>query len=465
MDNNNFKICSDYKRINLDFSEIQREKNNPLDKNGYPIYPYILPSSQGSSFTYKISDDWFFKRKLQDGNAPALILSQHHFNKSYNELQGSFDDLAEVICYILAKNIIDKKTNEPIVKVAEYKLATYTDKDDYLLRGCVSKNVCTNPDDKFISMSEILVPCGITGNSINVYMQALEKYCKIKNYIFDYNKVRRNLIKNSYFCWLVANSDNHKNNITFIISKNQEGKIELKVSPLIDNGSAYELSSPYLVTSTQKSRFQELLNNDEFSREDEFGNRFYDFLYYPYMHTAFYLDNDNLILNDTKISDKSFAYEYCIASEMFSDKDLYNDIYEINKQIDIQKMFDEIDMQYGSAIKGAPPLIEWPKYLKEYIIATNEIKNKTLAYVLADYYLYVAFNACIETIDRQKPSNVYNYFKDAMLSLPLQENKEAYDKIFLDIAKSLKIEIDEKKLNELQFKKIDELNKSENQPN
>ena len=84
-----------------------------------------MPSHQGSSFTYKVSDKWFFKRKLQDGGHPHTIFSQHHFSQAYNELYGTFDDLGEVIAYILSKSVIDSKTGEPIVKVPEYRLATY----------------------------------------------------------------------------------------------------------------------------------------------------------------------------------------------------------------------------------------------------------------------------------------------------------------------------------------------------
>ena len=447
----NYFICKDYKRKSFDFNEIQRHKDNPRDSFGYPKYPETLSSSVGSSYTYKLSDDIFFKRKQQDGNGLAqdTILSLHHYNKNYDELCGSLDDLAEVICYVLAKKLINPKTGEPLINVAEYELATFTDKEDILLRGCISKNLCSG-DTSLVSMADILKSTRLNGNSLDVYMQALEKYCAGGKFVTDLEKTRRDLIKNSYFCWKVANSDNHKNNITFLSIKIDENKFMLVVSSLIDNGSAYELSSPYILNSTNKPKFQSLLESDEFSTSDENGNKKFSFPYYPYMHNAFYLD-DSVLLFRNNTAEKSFSYEYCLASEMLSDPELYFEIYEIEKQFNLTAMEEEIDKTYGSP--AFDHAINWPPLLKEFMHATNDVKSRTLACVVADYYLHTAYSSLVEKVDRNNPPPLYDEFKQQMLSLPLLPNKQAYDEAFVTLAKQYNIKIDPTKLEDLKFKK------------
>ena len=443
-----FEICSKYRREDFDFDEIQIDRNNPVDSRGYPTYPVLMPSHQGSSFTYKVSDKWFFKRKLQDGGHPHTIFSQHHFSQAYNELYGTFDDLGEVIAYLLAKSVVDPKTNEPIVKVPEYRLATYKDKEGILLRGCISKNVCDNPDKKLVSMSDIMKFAQVNGNSIDVYMSAIEKYTKGRNCECDLDLVRQTLVKNSYFNWKISNSDNHKNNVMFIIEKLPNGKVKFDVSPLIDNGSAYELSVRYK-NEDDEIRLEQLYSDKDFSAKDENGNSILNFSYYPYMHTAFHLEPSKLLISDTKIGDRNYGYEYSLASEMLEDKELYRQVYEIDKQLDVQSAISAIDEVYGASIKGAPKEINWPPYLKEFMFETNNVKSKILSYVVSDYYLKVAFN---ETIKNSNNAQTFEVFKKEMMQVPLQPSKEAYDEIFVAIAQKYGIDVDKEKLKTLVFK-------------
>jgi len=460
-----FKICPDYKREGFDFCEIQRDKNNPIDSRGYPLYPFVLPSSHGSSYTRKINKDLYFKRKQQDGNNPAAIFSQHHHNKQYNELAGTFDDLAEVICYILAKNIISPKTGEPIIKTAEYALATYTDEEDVLLRGCITKNI-VGENEQLLNMAEIMNATQINAKNMDGYLEALQKYCTSKKWILDIEKVKRDLLKNSYYCWKVANSDNHKNNITFLVKSLPSGERELVVSELIDNGSAYELSSPYHSASNpDKARIEVLLEDDNFSKVNENGERVFDFPYYPYMHTAFHLNNDKVLVQNTKIGDKSFSYEYALAGEMLSDDNLLYDISQIEQQFDIDKMIAEIDELYGSGMRDNPKKLNWPPLLKEYMHATNAIKSKTMSYIVADYYLQTAYKACIEDIDVSRPTELYKFFSDVMHSMPIQESKQAYDLMFLKIAEAYGVKFDVSKLASLKFNKDSAELAYQNQPN
>lgn len=455
-----FKVCSDYKREDLDFAKIQMAEGNPLDKKGYPLYPYLMPSSHGSSFTYKINKDWFFKRKLQDGDAPLNIFSQHHFNQAYNELFGSFDDLGEVIAYFLAKNIIDPKTQKPIIFIPEYRLATFTDKENITFRGCISKNICENNNEELITMATVLKYTNLTGNSIEEYMTALKKYASIKQCNCDFDEVRRTLILQSYFCWKIANSDNHKQNIILIQKRLPNNTFDLYCNGLIDNGSAYELSSPYLLNSDNpEPRFKKLLENPEFSSLDENGNPKFDFAYYPYMHTAFRLNENTLKDKNMSINNKSFSYEYSLASEMLDDNELFRLVYQIDKQLDIQNAIDSINNIYGTENNSAKKSVNWPPFLKEFMFETNNVKSKTLAFIVADYYLTVAYNELIEKGNKENPSKLYQVFREKMLALPLQASKTNYDAEFLKIANSLNINIDESKLESLKFKLDTELSK------
>ena len=462
-----FKVCSDYRRDDLDYAKIQSAEGNPKDKWGVATYPYLIPSSHGSSFTYRVSSDWFFKRKLQDGAAPLDILSQHHFNQAYNELCGTLDDLGEVISYFLVKNVIDPQTGKPFVHVPEYRLATYTDKENITYRGCLSKNICQNPNEKIVTMAEMMTSAGLTGNSIEVYMKALKLYASGKKCKCDFDAMRRSLILNSYVCWKLANSDNHKHNVIVLSRTLPDGTFEIVPAGMIDNGSSYELSSPYTIggVSSEELRLAKLLKDEEFSSVDENGNRVFDFAYYPFMHTAFHLNPEALVDKNTKINGKNFAYEYSLASEMLEDKELFRTIYEFEKQLKIESAIEPINEIYGASVKGAPKTINWPPLLREFMFETNNVKSKTIAYVVADYYLSVAYSATVGKADKENPSKQYAAIAEYMLTLPLQQSKEAYDEIFVKVAENFGVKIDKEKLAKIEFKLKGEMAKPEQQPN
>ncbi len=457
-----FKLCSDYRRDDFDFAEIQTSKNNPVVR-GIPTYPYLMPSNKGTSFTYKLAPDLFFKRKLQDGGISSSFRSS-----SYNELCGTFDDLAEVISYFLAKELIDPQTGKNIVEVPEYRLATFTDKNGTVQRGCVSKNVCKDQNEQLMSMRDILklTSHNQNANSIEDYMKAIENYMKIANIKCDLEAMRRALILKSEYSWLNANSDDTNSNVTVIKRKLQYGSFELIPGGIIDNGSSFEMSSPYLSggTSSGQSYHQDLLLDDSYSSTNPNGERVFDFQSYPRMHTAFHLNPKTLLFSDTKWGSENYAYEYCLACEMLSDKELFRLSYEIKTQLDIEKAIKAVDETYGASIKGAPKSIEWPPLLKDYMRETHKYKKRILSFVVADYYLDAAFNAFIEKSDRKKPSKLYSIFQEKMLGLPLQSSKEAYDERFLNIANLLGIEVDKEKLASLEFKTQEGPAKAEQQP-
>ncbi len=453
MEDNTFKFCSDYRRLDLDFNQIQREQAKQFGEASKQLYPRVMPHTQGSSYTYQISSELFFKRKQQDGNTPREILSQHHYNKAYNELVGSFDDLSEVVCYVLAKNIISPQTGKPIVDVAKYALASYTDSEGFLQRGCVSENVCKAENEELVSMGDILKSQGKTGKvlkTLEVYIAALEEFCQGKKIKGDLAKLKHDLVKGAYFCWKVANSDNHKNNITFIITTNADGAKEIRVSPLIDNSSAYDLSAPYnSATFQEKPRYATLLGDDQYSKTDENGNRVFAFSHYPYMHSAFTFEAEDLLAIGES-NGRQLKFEYALACELLTDPELLDQVFEIEKQFNLHKMFAEIDEAYGSNRKGEIKA-NWPPLLQEFMIETNNYKSKTLARVVADYYFMAATAALGKNVNGNSPA--FLALKETFLKLPLLPSKQGYDEVLCELAENFGVNINAASLAEIKFKR------------
>ncbi len=447
------ELCK-YRREEYDYSDIKfRTLNDPIK------YPKKLNVKEGHSTCYQLSQEWFFKRKQQDGNYYLTnnIHSQHHF--IYNEEVGSFDDLAEVLCYVLAKNMgtrtkYDRNGNPtevPVVDVTEYRLAEYTAEGDELQRGCVSRNI-VKPNETIIKGNAILGylsedPNSLTepDNSLKNYIAALKKYAEISGVELD-NNIVKDLIINSFFCWKVANSDNHSNNIVFIQERTPEGS-KLRVGTLIDNGSAWELSIPLYTTKidgTQESRFKQIyvgLTGDpnitpEQARDVKFERN--PFFY----HNAFTLDAGDLYGNQKFLNGKNLSYEYDLAAYALSSPEIYDAIFKINNNFDLQRAFDEVDAQYR---------LVWPEFMKETISATADYKSRLISQAMADYYCYTAYTQCVSTLDQEDIDQTYLTLSAAMRELPLQPSAEDYSKHFLALAKENGIDIDQQQLAEISF--------------
>ncbi|MBQ9786384.1 MAG: hypothetical protein IJW25_02845, partial [Clostridia bacterium] len=246
---------SKYRRHEFDYGEIKWQAM----QNGQN-YPKALSVDKGHSTLYQFSPDYFFKRKQQDGNHGLHsegygIHSQHHF--VYDEIIGSFDDLAEVMCCKIANklgttqktNYLGQKYEAPVVDTAKYFLAVYKNKDGDEERGCLTENVAKNAHliqgTTFLQNLPCATPTRTPENSLPNYLKALNDYSEKTGIVLDPN-IQRDLVVNSYFCWKVANCDNHCNNITFLQTRNPDGTNVLTVSPIIDNGSAWESAISYI---------------------------------------------------------------------------------------------------------------------------------------------------------------------------------------------------------------------------
>lgn len=444
---------SKYKRVELDYAKIKWEALQNKQN-----FPKSLSVDQGHSTIYQLSPEWFFKRKQQDGNHGLNsegygIHSQHHFR--YDEIVGSFDDLAEVLSAEIAKGLgtvtktdyLGNKFTSPVIDTAEYKLAVYTNKDGEEERGCLSKNIVADGGNLiqgtyFLQTLPTATATRTPENSLPNYLHALKEYSERTGVVLDPN-IQRDLIVNSYYCWKVANCDNHCNNITFIQKKGPDGRSYVTVSPIIDNGSAWESAISYINANGQ-NRYEliykaqtgkDSISPQEASEVVFTSNPFYD-------HTAFKLNGGNLNNHAKTLNGEQLSYEYDLAAFALANPEVYSSIYQIESNFNIDGAIEQVTQDYNL---NAPP------YYFETVRATTQYKSQVLSQVVSDYYCHVAYTNCVENVDMSNPSEMYLSFQQQMQQLPLQPSAQAYAEEFLKIAKQNNVAINEEALSNLDF--------------
>ena len=429
-------------------------------------YPKKIPAKDGTSSAVWIDKDTVFKRKLQDGNHSLNFHSTHHH--VYDEFEGTFDDLAEVISYRIAKNLgtrqkvmYDGSVKEvPLVDVAEYDLAIYTNKEGVEYRGCTSKNIVPsgsikNQMIKGCDLFNILDSSSKPKNSLTNHIKALSLHRdKMQKFseapvVVDPN-VEDDLIINSYFCWKIGNSDNHSGNILYVQTEQPDGTLLLSLGSMIDNGSGWELSSPQgsvdgkALTSLERM-FE--TKNVEISVNQN-GNPTAVFNSDPFKHNAFHLDAGNLNGHSKHLGEEKFEYEFDLAANMLSNQNVYDVIYNVETKFDADSVIADL---------GKEKLLNYPKLLPETIRGLTQFKSNLLSTVVADYFCYTAFSACVESVDQQNPSELYQNFQQEMLQMPLQPNVESYMQAFLNIADQNQVEVNLEGLNNINFLPKNEL--------
>ena len=426
-------------------------------------YPKKLPASAGSSMVYQISEREYFKRKPGDGihgMEPMGIFTQHSFVN--NEFYGSFDDLGEVMAYTLAKNMGTRaktmydgtKKQVPLVDNAEYKLAIYYTTEGVGYRGCSSTSIVPegSPRNQIIKGRQILNnvygSVGREFNSLPHYLSAFEKYAEQqsvatkRNVVVDPN-MGNDLIINSYFCWKIGNIDNHNGNMVFVQEEMPDGSLLLGCSKLIDNGAAWQLNTTQKKDGEKYSVTEKtFFTAGGVLAENENGNPMVVFTKDPYKHTAFYLYAGNLNGHNKQIGDEKFEYEFDLAANMLSNPEVYDAIYQIEQQFDIDRAINELSKEYW---------LNYPNLVPETMRGLTDFKSNLLASVVADYYCYSTFTSCIGPVDQQNPSGLYLTFKEQMGALPLQPNMESYMNEFLNIATENQVAVDPEMLASVNF--------------
>lgn len=443
------EICKYYRR-EYDYSKIRYESMLNPQKGSYPKY---VPAKDGSSNSFWMNPNQLFKRKLQDGNFTLNFHSGHHFR--YEEQVGSFDDLAEVLSYTIAKNLgtrvkTDNNGNSfeaPVVDCAKYELATFTNAEEQVYRGCVTENIVPN-GAHLIKGSDILrgIPEGTRPtNSLPDYLKAVEAFGKRMGCAVDKN-IENDLIINSYFCWKIFNSDNHGSNITFLNQRSPDGGFILTVSPIIDNGSAWELSLPYANQNnpSEGCRYETIKNSEScVATTDENGKTTYTFTKEPFVkHTAFSLKAGSLGGHSKEINGEKFEYEYDLAAHALANPEVYSAIYSIESNFNLQGAFKEMGDTYR---------ILWPDHMKDVIAGASQYKTDLISSVMADYYCYTAFTNAVGEVNQEQPSETYLMFREEMQKLPLQPNAESYMEEFLKIAEQNQVAVDQSQLENLEF--------------
>lgn len=437
-------------------------------------YPKSISVNKGHSSIYQISQDWFFKRKQQDGNYGADSMqtnnrssivqyfhsmgsfdtptpfSQHHF--VYNELKGCLEDVAEVFCYTVSKGLgTTKKTDiygrqydAPVVDVAEYQLAEYKDKEGILQRGCLSRNILGENDNliqgdfllKFLNEGNI-------GSNLPNYLRSIQSYADTIGLAIDPN-LQRDLIVNSYFCWKVGNTDNHRNNITFVQTKGPDGTPYIKVSTLIDNGGAYDSSLTYFINNSQISiyerMFQKELGTSQVTTEQAAQTVFTENRFIE--HTAFKLGAGDIYGHPKSLGTKPMEYEYDVAAYALANPEIYSSIYQIEQNFNVAEAARSMSKDYG---------LRWPDFYLEAMNACNGYKTSVISQVMADCFFHTAYTSCIGEVNLEQPNELYVALQQQMRALPLQESVDGYVQEFMKLANQANIPVDQATLETLNF--------------
>lgn len=421
-------------------------------------YPRRVANS-GTSSIIMVAPNLFFKRKQQDGTLVFGNYSMHH--AVYQEEYGSFDDVAEVICYNICKNLGTRKitTNDgqikevPMINCAKYRLAEFITEDDKVYRGCTSENIISDPRNESLILGKNLLSRlsnKKVKNSLPNYLRALDAYGELeknaKNTLIIDKNIPIDLILISFFCWKVSNSDNHSSNIPFLLKINPDGSTTLSVSAIIDNGSAWELSSPYIRTTSVGENKIEKTNF-----EDKTYNKLVEVFFDPtrklnetsfVKHNAFSLDIGNLYGHSKTFRGDNYEYEYDLAALMLQNPDLYELIYNIEKNFKLEENLSETEKDFD---------LKWPIGFKEGIIDINNFKSLMLSTIVADYFTYSMFSTCVKKIDNNNFSQEYSEINKEMIKLPLQKNIDGYLNEFLKIATEKGINVDLSKIKNIKF--------------
>ena len=162
----------------------------------------------------------------------------------------------------------------------------------------------------------------------------------------------------------------------------------------------------------------------------------------PYKHTAFYLNAGSLNGHPKQIGDEKFIYEFDLAANMLSNPEVYDAIYQIEQQFDMDRAIKEVARE---------KYVTYPSKLPELMRGLTDFKSNLLSQVVSNYYCYTAFTSCVGEVDLQNPSELYTAFSEQMSALPLQPNMESYMAEFLNIATQNQVAVDPEKLATIEF--------------
>ena len=422
----------------------------------------LLRATDGTSNTMYIKDtDEYFKECMQDGNkTPYWQDDQGRHTFLYIEEAGSFDDYAEVLSYYLAKNLGYRQKTDyagntqtvPMVNCAEYRLAEYLDIREYTHRGCISKSIAENGETllKGVKILEPFKdpnrPLQKVRNSLANHKAALQIYKETqetitgREVILDPN-IENDLLINAYMCYRISNGDNHSSNILYTQKMLPDGRILISVAPMIDNGSAWEMSNGTCLINHQKIVEKNTDENGNFVLTDS-----------PFKAQAFHLDAGSLNGHSKKIDGKDLSQEFEFAAHALSNPEFYQAIFQIEQNFDLEQAYKELAINYRSNL---------PKEVVMVTTADSNLKASFMTQAMSNYFCYTAYKTCIGEVDEENPSELYSLFQSQMGELPLQENIQGYIDAFKNIAQSQNIEVSDEQLSTLNFLPQDDLSQTD----
>lgn len=77
---------------------------------------------------------------------------------------------------------------------------------------------------------------GVNLNSVEMILEITNEFCATNNIIFDKEKFQKQLLQITIIDYFSSNADRNISNLLFFIINNNEGKPEIQVGPIFDNG-------------------------------------------------------------------------------------------------------------------------------------------------------------------------------------------------------------------------------------
>ena len=401
-----------YNRLSIGSKEFSRDADGNVVK--IPVVTDIKPyDSESTSIFYRGIANMDGRNGIKKGD---IVYFKANNTRGVNylgdteESKGSCEDVAEILCYYLLKNLKEKHKEGFVLRGTPYEFADYSNDNFWKiiarqtggmvesdrLYGCVSKNA--------IHKDGTLVRGNIVLRTI---MSDVDLKKSSKNTVYNYSKGLEGLVetyKNEgktliihpecnrfaanlmFFDYFISNADRHCMNIVYEIVpvEGQENTFMIVPLSVLDNGGAFAMQSPSCERMYQ-NQVDFLLNNGKLGVTNL--NAGY---HNPFMG-SYDLTAGSEIFADPEIA-KNFDNLSQIEQMIIlasQNRTLFNDLKTLFNELDIKKALSDMKsdlrfpVQYskdGNYLPGMPVvLLEVLRFKKEQI-------SKTMAAMMGEEF-------------------------------------------------------------------------------
>lgn len=261
-----------YNRTSIGSKEFSRDAEGNVIK--VPVMTNIKPyDSESTSIFFRGIANLDGRNGIKKGDVVYFKANNTrgvNYLGDTEESKGSCEDVAEVLCYYLLKNIKDKHKESFVLRGTPYEFADYSNDDFWKivarqtggmvesdrLYGCISKNAIHENGSVVrgnIVLRAIMSDADIKKSSKNTvfnYSKGLEALVKSyknngKELIIhpECNRFAANLM---FFDYFISNADRHCMNIVYEIVPVEGKENTFMIAPIsvLDNGGAFAMQSP-----------------------------------------------------------------------------------------------------------------------------------------------------------------------------------------------------------------------------